>query len=55
MRTAAKLANQIMIAGNLSGVCEALSYAKAKGLNLETLLNSVATGSSRKPSAGSLR
>ena len=40
----AKLANQIMIAGNLSGVCEALSYAKAKGLNLETLLNSVATG-----------
>ena len=27
----AKLANQIMIAGTLSGVCEALTYAKAKG------------------------
>ena len=40
----AKLANQIMIAGTLSGVCEALTYAKAKGLDLETLLKSVATG-----------
>ena len=40
----AKLANQIMIAGTLSGVCEALTYAKAKGLNLETVVKSVATG-----------
>ena len=40
----AKLANQIMIAGTLSGVCEALSYAKAKGLDLQTVLNSVSTG-----------
>lgn len=40
----AKLANQIMIAGTLSGVCEALTYAKAKGLDLETVLNSVSTG-----------
>lgn len=40
----AKLANQIMIAGTLSGVCEALTYAKAKGLDLETLVKSVATG-----------
>lgn len=39
-----KLANQIMIAGTISGLCEALSYAKAKGLNLQTLLDSVATG-----------
>lgn len=39
----AKLANQIMIAGTLSGVCEALTYAKAKGLDLETVLNSVST------------
>lgn len=39
-----KLANQIMIAGTLSGVCEALTYAKAKGLDLNTVLNSVATG-----------
>lgn len=40
----AKLANQIMIAGTLSGVCEALTYAKAKGLDLDVLLRSVATG-----------
>ena len=39
-----KLANQIMIAGTLSGVCEALTYAKAKGLNLQTVLDSVSTG-----------
>lgn len=39
-----KMANQIMIAGTLSGVCEAMSYAKAQGLNLQTLLDSVATG-----------
>ena len=40
----AKLANQIMIAGALSGVCEALTYARAKGLDLEVLLKSVSTG-----------
>lgn len=40
----AKLANQIMIAGALSGVCEALTYAKAKGLNLQVLLDSISTG-----------
>ncbi|MBR1672502.1 MAG: NAD(P)-dependent oxidoreductase [Fretibacterium sp.] len=40
----AKLANQIMIAGALSGVCEALAYARAKGLNLGVLLRSVSTG-----------
>ena len=39
-----KMANQIMIAGALSGVCEALSYAKAQGLDLQVLLDSVATG-----------
>ena len=40
----AKMANQIMIAGALSGVCEALAYAQAKGLDLETMLRSVSTG-----------
>lgn len=39
-----KLANQIIIAGTLSGVCEALTYAKSKGLDLETVLKSVSTG-----------
>ena len=40
----AKMANQIMIAGALSGVCEALAYAKAEGLDWNTLLGAVATG-----------
>lgn len=40
----AKLANQIIIAGTLSGVCEALTYARAKGLDLQTVLDSVSTG-----------
>ena len=40
----AKLANQILIAGCLSGVCEAITYAKTKGLDLETFLKSVSTG-----------
>ena len=45
-----KLANQIMIAGALSGVCEALAYARAKGLNLETVLKSVSTGAAGRNS-----
>lgn len=40
----AKLANQIMIAGTLSGVCEALTYARAKGLDPHVLIQSLATG-----------
>ena len=39
-----KLANQIMIAGTLSGVCEALTYAKEQGLDPEVFMKSVATG-----------
>lgn len=50
----AKLANQIMIAGTLSGICEALSYAKAKGLDLELLVRSLATGAARQQTAGCL-
>ena len=40
----AKMANQIMIAGTLSGICEALAYAKVKGLDLRVLLGSLSTG-----------
>lgn len=40
----AKMANQIMIAGTLSGLCEALAYSRAKGLDLQVLVNSVSTG-----------
>ena len=39
-----KLANQIMIAGTLSGLCEALAYAQAKGLDGGKLLGALATG-----------
>ncbi|HJB45225.1 MAG TPA: NAD(P)-dependent oxidoreductase [Candidatus Mediterraneibacter surreyensis] len=39
-----KLANQIMIAGTLSGVCEAITYAKEKGLDPDTFIRSVASG-----------
>lgn len=39
-----KMANQIMIAGALSGVCEALAYAKKKGLDMDTFIQSVASG-----------
>ncbi len=33
-----KLANQIMIAGAISGVCEAMAYAKDKGLDVKKCL-----------------
>lgn len=39
-----KLANQIMIAGAISGVCEAMEYAKDKGLDVKKMLDSVSTG-----------
>ncbi len=39
-----KLANQIMIAGTISGVCEAMAYAKDKGLDVKKMLDSVSTG-----------
>lgn len=39
-----KMANQIMIAGSISGVCEALTYAKQAGLNLQKMFDSVKTG-----------
>ncbi|WP_221388231.1 NAD(P)-dependent oxidoreductase [Clostridium perfringens] len=39
-----KLANQIMISGAISGVCEAMAYAKDKGLDVKKMLDSVSTG-----------
>lgn len=39
-----KLANQIMIAGAISGVCEAMAYAKDKGLDVKKMIDSVSTG-----------
>lgn len=39
-----KLANQITIASNMIGVCEAIIYAKKAGLNPEHVLDSITTG-----------
>ena len=40
----AKLVNQILIASNMVGVCEALIYAARAGLDLERVLASVSSG-----------
>lgn len=39
-----KMANQIVVAGTIAGVCEAVAYAKAVGVNCETLLSTISTG-----------
>ncbi len=39
-----KLANQIIIAGTISGVCEGIAYAKSKGLDMSKFLRAVSTG-----------
>ena len=39
-----KMANQIAIAGAISGVCEALCYAGANDLNLQQVLDAISTG-----------
>ncbi len=40
----AKMTNQVLIASNMIGVCEALLYATKAGLDLETVLQSVSSG-----------
>lgn len=39
-----KMCNQIAIAGAISGACEAMVYAKANGLDVKTMVDSIATG-----------
>ncbi|MFI4874354.1 MAG: NAD(P)-dependent oxidoreductase [Blastopirellula sp. JB062] len=39
-----KMVNQTLIAGGMIGVCEALLYGHKAGLNLETVMQSVASG-----------
>ena len=39
-----KLANQIMIAGTIAGVCEAMTYAKSKDIDMSKFLRAVSTG-----------
>ncbi len=41
----AKLANQILIAGNMIGICEGLLYAYKAGLDLNKFLQSASSGS----------
>lgn len=43
----AKLANQVVIAGTMIGVCESLLYAYRAGLDLETVLRSIASGAAQ--------
>ncbi len=40
----AKMSNQIAIASNMMGVCEAIAYAKKCGLDAQDLLNVISTG-----------
>lgn len=40
----AKMCNQIAIATNMIGVCEALAYGKEAGLDAETVLQSISSG-----------
>lgn len=40
-----KMANQIVIAGTISAVCEGMAYAKKVGLNVETMMKTISTGS----------
>lgn len=39
-----KMCNQIALAGALAGACEAYAYAKAVGLDVQTMLDSISTG-----------
>lgn len=39
-----KMCNQIVIAGTIMGVCEGLAYARAAGLDLDTVMKSIAAG-----------
>jgi len=41
---ACKLCNQIVIAGTMIGVCEALAFARRSGLDLERVLQSIGSG-----------
>jgi 3-hydroxyisobutyrate dehydrogenase-like beta-hydroxyacid dehydrogenase len=39
-----KMCNQIAIAGSIAGVCEAINYARANGLDDRNMVESIATG-----------
>ena len=39
-----KMANQIALTGCIAGVCEAITYAKKTGLDIQTMLDSISAG-----------
>lgn len=49
-----KLTNQITIASNMIGVCEAIAFAKKAGLNPEKVLESISTGAAASFSLSNL-
>jgi 3-hydroxyisobutyrate dehydrogenase len=49
-----KMANQIAIASNIMGVCEAIRYAEKAGLRPETVLKSIETGAAASWSLSNL-
>jgi 3-hydroxyisobutyrate dehydrogenase len=49
-----KLTNQILIAGNMIGLCEALLYAYKAGLDLESVMRSVSSGAASSWSLSNL-
>lgn len=49
----AKMANQIMIAGTMTGMCEMLVYAKAAGLDLAQICETLQSGAAENFSLGS--
>lgn len=48
-----KMANQIMIAGTMTGMCEAFVYAKAAGLDLKEVMTTLQAGAAENFSMGS--
>jgi 3-hydroxyisobutyrate dehydrogenase len=49
-----KMCNQIAIASNMIGICEAIVYAEKAGLNPETVLQSISTGAASSWSLSNL-
>lgn len=49
-----KMCNQITIASNMIGVCEALAYAKKAGLDVEQVLKSISSGAAASWSLANL-
>ncbi|PIC64372.1 oxidoreductase [Sporosarcina sp. P13] len=50
----AKMCNQITVAGNMIGACEAVAYAMKSGLDPDTMLQSVASGAASSWSLSAL-